>query len=204
MSVKKDLGHISAHTRRLRENVRALLENYGEILKAAKVSLRCSGNHNSRFLLDRLRFFGNIIQVSEEEQQRASEVQVAHVENEIEVRAANIVRKIINSRFSSRGSLAAGPRGGESGEAGVGSERAADPQRLLDSERFLHAAHLGAGGGPGPEQGGAGDPVQSGGRSGRWSGGTDCELCSCPTSAEPGAAAALTAASENIIVSSHE
>ena len=91
MSVKKDLGHISAHTRRLRENVRALLENYGEILKAAKVSLRCSGNHNSRFLLDRLR---NIIQVSEEEQQRASEVQVAHVENEIEVRAANIVRKL--------------------------------------------------------------------------------------------------------------
>ena len=83
--------------------------------------------------------------MSEEEQQRASEVQVAHVENEIEVRAANIVSKLHITRafvpfFISR--IAAGPRGGESGEAGVGPERAADPQRLLDSERLLHTAHL--------------------------------------------------------------
>ena len=58
---KKDLGHISAHTRRLRENVRALLENYGEILKAAKVSLGCYGNQNSEFLLDRLRILQQVM-----------------------------------------------------------------------------------------------------------------------------------------------
>ena len=39
MSAKKDQGHISSYTRKLRENVKAILENYGEMLKAAKVGL---------------------------------------------------------------------------------------------------------------------------------------------------------------------
>ena len=38
-NVGEDQGHISASTRKLKENVKAILENYGEMLKAAKVSL---------------------------------------------------------------------------------------------------------------------------------------------------------------------
>lgn len=38
MSAKKEQAQISAYTRKLRENVKAILENYGEILKAARVS----------------------------------------------------------------------------------------------------------------------------------------------------------------------
>ena len=41
MSAKKEQAHISSYTRKLRDNVKAILENYGEILKAAKVGFQC-------------------------------------------------------------------------------------------------------------------------------------------------------------------
>jgi len=37
MSMKKEV-QISSYSKKLRDNVKAILENYGEILKAAKVS----------------------------------------------------------------------------------------------------------------------------------------------------------------------
>ena len=64
-STKKDLVQISSYSRRLKENVKSILDNYGEILRASKVS---------------------------DSDPKVTESQVAHVENEIEVRAANIVR----------------------------------------------------------------------------------------------------------------
>lgn len=36
-STKKDLVQISSYSRRLKENVRSILDNYGEILRASKV-----------------------------------------------------------------------------------------------------------------------------------------------------------------------
>ena len=39
MSAKKEQAQISSYARKLRENVKTILENYGEILKVAKVRL---------------------------------------------------------------------------------------------------------------------------------------------------------------------
>ena len=38
MSAKKEQVQLSSYSRKLRENIKAILENYGELLKAAKVS----------------------------------------------------------------------------------------------------------------------------------------------------------------------
>ncbi|XP_003387061.1 PREDICTED: mediator of RNA polymerase II transcription subunit 22-like [Amphimedon queenslandica] len=67
MATKRDVVQISSYSRRLKDNVKSMLDNYGEILKAAKVS-------------------------SSEGQSSEYEANVYRVENEIEIRAANIVR----------------------------------------------------------------------------------------------------------------
>ena len=38
MAAKRDVVQISSYSRRLKDNIKSILDNYGEILKAAKVS----------------------------------------------------------------------------------------------------------------------------------------------------------------------
>lgn len=45
MSAKKELVQVSSYSRRLRENVKSILENYGEILKASKVGQHYCTTH---------------------------------------------------------------------------------------------------------------------------------------------------------------
>ena len=184
MSAKKDQGHISSYTRKLRENVKAILENYGEMLKAAKVGL----TERSKASPDpQLRPFSSV------GIRRGAAESCGGASGSCRAR-----NRSPSSEHCKRGSPSpnsrsykalnpSGSRGRKSIEAGVGSEGVPNPQRLLERQRLVHAAHLGAGRGPGEEQGGAGSSVQSGGRSGGGSRRTDCESCSPAT--EPGTAA---------------
>ncbi|XP_064396197.1 mediator of RNA polymerase II transcription subunit 22-like isoform X1 [Halichondria panicea] len=66
-AMKKESLQVSAYSRRLKDNMKSILDNYAEILKAAKVT-------------------------DANDPDAVSDAGLAHIENEIEVRAANIVR----------------------------------------------------------------------------------------------------------------
>ena len=78
---KKDSSQVVTYSRRLKENVKSILDNYVEIVNQSKVSLiiRCE---TVRIHLD------GQINVGAK---GLTESHVAHVENEVKVRASNIV-----------------------------------------------------------------------------------------------------------------
>ena len=79
---KKDSSQVGTYSRRLKENVKSILDNYVEIVNQSKVSLIIIRCETVRIHLD------GQINVGAK---GLTESHVAHVENEVKVRASNIV-----------------------------------------------------------------------------------------------------------------
>ncbi|XP_064396198.1 mediator of RNA polymerase II transcription subunit 22-like isoform X2 [Halichondria panicea] len=70
-AMKKESLQVSAYSRRLKDNMKSILDNYAEILKAAKVT-------------------------DANDPDAVSDAGLAHIENEIEVRAAEGLSKLVS------------------------------------------------------------------------------------------------------------